>query len=377
MTRYIPLFSFLLFLSSCVVKYVPEIDEEKQLLVVQGLITNQPEADTIKLSKSLPMGQISDAAAVSGCDVRISDDLGNIYKLTESNAGTYITNPLYFKGEIGRFYKLHITTVSNNSDFNFRLNYESVPMEMKPVPPIDSLYYEKIVIAPPYKDFKGEDACQIYLDARDPENTCRFYRWDFSETWVLRLLFPVENQTCWITENSHNIVIKSTASFTDSRIDRFPIKYISNITDRLKTKYSILVNQYSLNEDEFNYWERLQNVTSQVGGLYDIIPASIPSNLTCIEKPDEKVLGYFSVSAKSSKRIFIKDKFEGIIDRYNKCIKDTIPYIDPPGLGVTVWILDDEPYHIGPFKVTTADKGCADCTVRGSKVEPDFWIDGK
>jgi hypothetical protein len=376
-TLYIPLFSFLLLLNGCVVKYTPVIDEEKQLLVVQGLITNQPEADTIKLSKSLPMGQISDAITVSGCDVRISDDIGNVYRLTESKPGTYITNPSDFKGEIGRFYKLHITTVSNNSDFNFQLNYESAPMEMKPVPRLDSLYYVKLVIEPPYKDFKGEDACQIYLNTSDPENTCKFYRWDFSETWVLRLLFPVENQTCWITENSHDIVIKSTASFTDSRIDRFPIKYISNITDRLKTKYSILVNQYSMNEDEFNYWEKLQNVTAQVGGLYDIIPASIPSNIICIEKPDEKVLGYFSVSAKSSKRIFIKDKFEGIIDRYNKCIKDTIPYIDPPGLGVTVWILDDEPYHIGPFKVTTADKGCADCTVRGTTKEPDFWINEK
>lgn len=78
-------------------------------------------------------------------------------------------------------------------------------------------------------------------------------------------------------------------------IDRHPVIYISNLTDRLKTKYSILVNQYSLNEDEYNYWKKLKNITVSVGGLHDIIPSLIPSNIVCIENPGEKVLGYFSV----------------------------------------------------------------------------------
>jgi hypothetical protein len=135
------------------------------------------------------------------------------------------------------------------------------------------------------------------------------------------------------------------------------------------------VNQYSLNEDEYSYWEKIQNVGVDVGGFFDIIPASVQSNVKCIEDPTEKVLGYFSVSAKSSKRLFIKDNFEGIINRYGDCATDTIPYVDPPGLGVIVWILEDEPNWSPPFKVLTDKKGCADCTVRGSNVKPDFWED--
>jgi hypothetical protein len=45
-----------------------------------------------------------------------------------------------------------------------------------------------------------------------------------------------------------------------------------------------------------------------------MIPSSIPSNISCIDDPNEKVLGYFSVSARSSKKIFIKDIFSGLID---------------------------------------------------------------
>lgn len=365
--------SVLLLLTGCITKYIPEVNEEKVLLVVQGLLTDQNQADTVKLSQSLPLGKKSEASPVSGYNVSISDNTGNNYYLSEILPGTYITDPAVFKGMPGRSYTLHI--ISNSLTNNF--HYESAPMEMIPVPPIDSLYYEKLVIVPPFGFDRGVDACQIYLNTHNPENNCRYFRWDFIETWVLRLLFPVVNQTCWITENSHFLNIKSTASFSEARIDRFPIKYISNQTDRLKREYSIIVNQYSLSEDEFNYWEKIQNVEEQVGGLYDIIPASIPGNITCIENPAEKVLGYFSVSSKFSKRIFINDDFPGIIDRYANCIKDTIPYIDPPGLGVSVWILDDEPYYKPPFKVTTDNKGCADCTVRGTTTKPDYWPDKK
>ena len=247
---------------------------------------------------------------------------------------------------------------------------------------IDSLYYEKRLIRESNDNIKGIEECQIYLDTHDPENICRFYRWDFSETWVLRLLFDVPNQTCWISNNSKNIYIESTASISEDRIKRYPVTYISNATDRLRVKYSILVNQYSLNEDEFNYWGNMQKITEQAGGLYDLIPASIPSNIMCIENPDEKVLGYFSVSSLSSKRLFIQDKFDGIIDQYAHCATDTL--IDGPdyirGLGTSVWTLFDTPLvpFVSPrIRIFTETKGCADCTVRGTTVKPAFWKDDK
>jgi hypothetical protein len=30
-----------------------------------------------------------------------------------------------------------------------------------------------------------------------------------------------------------------------------------------------------------------------------------------------------------------------------------------------------------PERVITTTKGCADCTVRGTIIEPDFWNEGK
>jgi hypothetical protein len=367
--------SVVLLVNSCVTEFVPSVDEEMELLVVQGVLTDKGDPVSIRLSTSLPLGETDDAKPLTGCNVTITDDLGNTLYLGETEPGTYV---MYAHGIPGRTYKLNIKT--NHSRNNF--SYESYPMKMKPVPPIDSLYYEKKVVAERVDDVEGIEECQIYLDTRDPENNCRYYRWDFSETWVLRLLFDVPNQTCWITNNSENIYIDNTASLSEDLIKRRPVRYISRESDRLRTRYSILVNQYSLNEDEYNYWQKLQKMTEQVGGLYDIIPASIPGNLTCIENPAEKVLGYFSVSGVATKRIYIQEKFEGIIDDYDDCITDTLyggpDYIE--GLGVSIWTLFDTPpvpFGAPRTRIFTETRGCADCTVRGSTQRPYFWEDEK
>jgi hypothetical protein len=138
------------------------------------------------------------------------------------------------------------------------------------------------------------------------------------------------------------------------------------------------VNQYSLNEDEYLYWEKLQNLSEQVGGLYDMIPSAVPSNVYCLDDPNEKVQGYFSVSASSSKRIFIRDHFAGVVTPYTDaaCIADTIfGGAAIPNLNNYVWVIIDQPTPPPGFQVITLNKGCYDCTVRGTNVPPDFWTE--
>lgn len=367
------LISFLLVLSGCIAQFIPDIDEEQELIVVEGLITDQPGTNAVKLSKSMPLGSKKVAKPLKGCTVWISDDQGGFFYLEEDiRGGTYYTDPTTFQGVVGRKYTLHINT--NNVYSN--LNYESYPMEMKPVPPIDSIYYKKLSLGEGDGPWAAEEGCQIYLDTYDPTNSCKYYRWEYSETWEFRLPYSAPaNRICWMSENSDRINIKSTSVLEEDRIDSYPLNFISNRTDRLKVKYSILVYQYSLSEDEFLYWEKLQNISEEVGGLYDITPAAIPSNIWCIDDPNEKVLGYFSVSAKSSKRIFIKDTFMGIIDLYSECITDTIYGRNPiEGLNETLWLLEEiEEDRYG--RIVTKYPGCADCTLRGTNIEPLFWKD--
>jgi hypothetical protein len=365
------LLSFLI-ISGCITQFVPETDEDPNLLVVEGLITNQPGAYTIKLSRSMPLGKKITLKPLKGCTVTIKDDMGHTYTAKESStSGTYLTTPGSFQGVVGREFTLHINT---NNSTTTHYSYGSLPMKMKAVPPIDSIFYEKVVIKESDEHSSARDGSQVFLNTIDPQGLCKFYRWDYTETWKFRLPYSVPNATCWITNNSNDINVKSTSVLTEDRISRFPIKFISNETDRLSVRYSIIVNQYSLNEDEYTYWEKLQSISEEVGSLYDITPSSVPGNIFCIEDPAEQVLGYFSVSAKTSKRIYIDDNFRGLVNYYSDCPSDTIfGRGSIPNLNSSVWVIEDHLYEMPPYRILTDKKFCADCTVRGTTTQPAFW----
>lgn len=111
-----------------------------------------------------------------------------------------------------------------------------------------------------------------------------------------------------------------------------------------------------------------------------MIPSGVPSNVYSVDDPNEKVMGYFSVSANSSKRIFIKDNFSGLFTPYtdNACIGDTIFGNWPiPNLNTYVWIIIEHTVPPPPYNVITYSRGCADCTVRGTNTPPDFWNESK
>lgn len=356
----------------CVTEFVPDLNEKQELLVVEGIVTDRPDESMVRLSYSVPLGEKNEARPVKGCYVTVSDNLDSRIRFMETEPGLYRAFA-GFKGEVGRTYTLHIETGKENNFYN----YVSEPVTMKPVSPINRVYYERIVETEPVDGFFGIDGCKIFVDTgNEPE--CKYYRWDFNETWELRLLYPVENILCWVSDSSRNINIKSTAAYSGNQISGQEITYISNETDRLKRKYSIEVSQYSISEDEYTYLDKLKNLSVSSGGLYDRIPASIPNNITCIEEPALKTLGFFSVSAKTTSRLFIQDKFDGIINHYTHCLSGRVIYgdEDPDSLNVYYWVLIDHPPDFGSPRTRwlTFDKGCADCTVRGSKIKPSFWI---
>ncbi len=373
--RYIILSSLLMLAGSCVSKFIPEVNEANELLVVEGLITDQPGINSVRLSKSVPLAEVNTIKPLKNCVVTITDDAGNAYSLTEKTDGTYVTDSTEFQGVVGRKYQLRIKL--NDQTFSTG-TYESVPMEMKAVPPIDSLYYEKVTLKLRGDGIPMEEGCQIYLDTHDPQGKSKFYRWTFSETWQINLPYPTEKNVCYTSENSTTIKIKTTASVSVDRVSGYPLHYISNNSDRLEVKYSILARQFSLSEEEFDYWSRLKSVSEETGGLYDIIPASVNGNIYNVYDPYEQVLGFFSVSAVSAKRLFIEVPFAGQPNLYTDCVTDTSFVMNEdsiPGINQNIWLLLRYDYGMPPYMLLSRNRRCADCTTRGTTVEPAFWRD--
>jgi len=364
--KIIRLILLVILLGSCTIEFHPETDESQDLLVVDGMITNQNQVNRIRLSRSTPVGTPLGSRAVKGAAVTITDEKGIFTTLAESPDGTYCTDSTKFTGRVGGSYSLNIKI--NNSI------YATDFIEMKPVPPIDSLYYEKEVIVSSNDTNDVDEGCRIYVDSYDPSGKCMYYRWDYTETWEYQIPFNVTNKICYVTENSDVVLIKNTSPYSQARVTKFPVLFISNETDRLKETYSILVNQYSLNESEHKFWDRVQSVAQNIGNLYDITPTAITGNIKCITNPKETVLGYFSISAVTQKRLFIDDHFYGLPGFYTYCATDTVSGTLPEtGLNTDYWVIVDFGDEEPPFWIISDFKECADCTTRGTSIRPPYW----
>jgi hypothetical protein len=128
---------------------------------------------------------------VKGAIVTVTDEKGIVTTLAESPAGTYSTDSLSFRGRVGGSYSLNIKI--NN------ITYETDFTEMEPVPPINSLYYEKVVIIASRDTNDIEEGCKVYIDSFDPSGKCLFFRWDYTETWEYRIPYIVAKRICFIT----------------------------------------------------------------------------------------------------------------------------------------------------------------------------------
>jgi len=388
-------------LCTCIDPYSPKLKGYDSLLVVNGLITDENAAYTITLSKTL-QDQNAIPVVVSDASVYITDETGNSSYLNSMGGGIYKTNSVDFRGVIGKSYTLHITTHEGNE-------YQSTPCIMQSVPDIDSVYFardEETV----NNGTESQTGLMIYLDSKPGDNNV-FYRWSFEETWKFKVPFPkrfnyidsahifrIDNvhEICWKSNKSGDILIKSVYPGQNPRIEKEPILFISSDkSDRLMIEYSVLVKQYSLSKDEFNFWDNLKKVNETGGDIFASQPFEVISNIHNINNPDEKVLGYFQVSAVKQKRKYIlfQDMVNLQLPFFHYDCKSIArgpqdyPATDPPWTFDVVYngfpptsgyifvepIIDPATNMLERLVFTTFE--CANCELSGSSARPDFWID--
>lgn len=381
-------------LITCIDPYYPNLDRFESLLVVDALLTNENISNYVRLSRTIKTAD-DKPEMVSGAMVLIKDDLGNSTSLIEESDGIYKTDSLVFKGEIGRSYKLYIKTSGGEE-------YESESCFMHQVQEIDSMY---ITRATEETDNETEEGIRINIDAKG-DCDCKYYRWKYEEWWKFEVPFPKAynyineytiteylplKRTCWANYKSHEIIIKSSENGISQ-----PILFIgSEKSDRLLIQYHITMKQFSISKQEYEFWESLQKVNETGGDIFDKQPFQVYGNIYNINDPGEQVLGYFQVSGVSVRSRYItKSQIEGMFlpeYRYKcgKVEKGPVDYIDPvlggplPSLDqIHGWYTSAGLTFIWPLfypganaRLVFVDPLCADCTLRGSLIKPDFWID--
>lgn len=368
----------MLLVSGCVEPYFPEVkDSTSNFLVVNGFL-NANGRTSIQLLRSQSLNETEAPPAEESATVVVESENGERYGLHETGYGTYTHPNLQLSTDTK--YRLYIRTKNGNE-------YASDYLEVKTSPAIENVQWE------------AEDGeVKIYVNAFDPNNSTKYYKWEYEETWQFRPAFfsvfiydkgevrfrePTDEpiSICWKSDNSTRVEIGSSVKLSEDRISNYRILSIPYNSEKISMKYSILVKQYALTREAYEYQEMLKKNTENIGTLFDPLPSQLTSNIRSLTNPDETVIGYMTASTVETKRMFVNSRelprdwrlFNPTCEIDTVLIKSGM--VDERFTGGYL-IPVDAIFEAGspdPVGYTYGTRFCVDCTVQGTNVKPAFW----
>lgn len=369
----IALVAFCSFAFACKENFIPPIvDERSGTLVVEGFINTGNDSTIIKLSKTTNLTTNVTTPAEKGATVRVENDAGQTFPLTEIRNGIYVVAKL--NADISKKYRLSIKTSNGRQ-------YFSDFVEAKSSAPVDLTF-----------DFNN-DMLNVYANSIDVEGKSNFYLLTYKDTYeyhafhvdvpikvlnhklTVRDLQKDPSYICWRSSTSTNVNLSSTKSLNQDKIQRKVIS-IPSTSERLAVEYSILVKQTILTKEGYNFWTALSKNTEEVGGIFDNQPSLLKGNIHSVTDPAEVVVGFISAGTTSEKRInILHSQLPGSFKPFklssNECKIDTVKEGE-----MESYILNPPvPLHyplVGGLIAQHAP--CADCTTAGgTNVKPSFW----
>jgi hypothetical protein len=386
--RKLTILVWMIFLAlACKKPFTPVLNQSTtRYLVIEGIISGN-DSTFIRLSRTRNVDTLRTIIAESNALVSIENDASGSFPLAEVRTGTYAVGPLNLDNS--HKYRLRVKTSDGKE-------YLSDFVQLKSAPPIDSVGFTA-----------QSSGIQIYVNAHDDNKATRYYRWDFTETWQFHSEYrsgyysngidsikarTVDQQvyTCFGSDSSTSVLIASTTKLNKDIVSQAPITFVSGSSEKIETKYTILVKQYALTSDAYEFWETLQKNTEKLGSIFDVLPSETQSNYHCISNPGELVVGYLSAGNVSEKRVFITAaQLPHYVTQYPYGCQVDTAWLNPPRQGAYlagILIPSNSPYGIinalylqppNPFGLPTAynfsTKPCTDCTLRGKRNPPPFW----
>lgn len=351
--------------SACIEPFEPDVSRNDELLVVEGHVSDKPEPYTVRLSLTQPLDSLGSQAA-SGAQVVVVDQEGAEHYFEEKQAGIYQSDPECFIGKKGCAYTLTVETSTG-------ARYQSDPVILKTTPDIDSVYYERDQRLTAVEG-EVQDGVRILVDTHDDEGKARRYRYEWIETYEIKVPYPqhISVWKCYNTIASKDILLANTSSLQNDQVSQFELNYVTTEDYELRSVYSVLVRQFALDEKGYTYWNELQKNSETLGTLFDPMPYSLTGNVKSIENPNEPVLGYFDASTVVEKRLYIqRGELSDLNYPSDECFWNLITVVDgSPPFGYCLASLGSPG---GSSPNIFAPSYCCDCTKYGTLTVPEFW----
>ena len=352
----------------------PTIPAKSRPLVVEGFINSGADATTtVSLTRVQDVSIADTLLPELHAVVFIEGQGGDKYPLLENGNGKYSADHLTLNA--AQPYRLNIST-SNGS------TYVSDYVPVKQTPPIDSLEWDQ------------NTDVNVYVNTHDPLDSTRYYRWDYVETWNYssnltspwdvsnRIIFvkdtiTLETDSCFRTDQSTDIVVGTTVALAHDVVSHQPVALVPINSEKISKRYSILVRQYALTKEAYQFHQTLQKNTQQTGSLFDPQPSQLPTNVHCTSNPNDIAIGFISASSVQEKRIFIKHN--QVTDwTYIGSSVDCTPIFTSANANFLIFDYPDTTY--GPYYFVSGGglvlvkRSCTDCRYwGGTNVIPAFW----
>lgn len=374
---------------SCVEPFDYKSETFESAVVVEGTITNEEKNQKILISTTYRLEE-DGPVPLSNAEVRVTDDSGRIYVFEEETPGIYVSvNP--FKAEQGRSYELKFTTQGGR-------NYASDPVQFSGTTIIEDIY------AQTGNNLEGIRGVEIRVNGKGTPGSSGYYRYEYEETY--KIISPYfksqdiildsngnvalvpktkEEYTCFKTDLSQNIVISNTNSLNEDNVQGELLRFIPRENPVFAHRYSILVKQYGISREAYAYYQTLKDLSESESLFSQIQPGYLPGNIYSLDNPDENVLGFFSVSSVTEKRVFFnyndfyslnegrrptfspycpEDIPENFQDLVEKIKSNRLRFFED---------LDITPPNNTPTRYVFVLAECVDCTLIGSNIVPEFW----
>jgi hypothetical protein len=353
----------------CKQNYLPPVIANPPTdLVVEGFINNGADSTYFNLSHSYMLSDSTSATPELNAAVTVEGTDNSSYPLGEVANGQYGAQLPALNTSAQ--YRLHIITTANKQ-------YASDYVPLLNNPPIDSINF-----------IRNNTGVTIYANTHDPTNAARYFRYEYQETWeyhsayyasylfvngALQTYSPNTIYTCWHGDISSQIILANSTQLGQAVIYEKPLVPIPPDAQQLSVKYSILVKQYALTQDAFNWWSIMQNNTENIGSIFGVQPSTDQGNLHCLTDTSEQVIGFVSAGNIRSQRIFITNDQVTPWIFEPECTEIQVA-IDPIAIAAKY----GEGYR--PVDLTSnqqflnmAFENCVDCTLTGTNIQPSFW----
>jgi hypothetical protein len=294
-------------------------------IVVEGMLTDQNEFTTIKITRSTSFNNESYYFGEKSAIVTIESESGKSYPTSEISRGNYQTKEPV-QTTVGEGYFVKIIT----SD---KIEYRSEIEKMMTATPIDSIYLTDSIFRdisynyygdPIVKDYAGITFSVVPKEPAEKE-VGFLYKWNALVNYYVSSAFMASeyHYYCWKQMYSNLIYVYDYVH--DDYINELPLgdlhslsfynlsplpldssRFNPLVTGAYSTSFYYHLRQYTITKDGSRFWRSVKNQSEASGKLFDPVEEQIIGNIYCVTDSSKLVFGFFNTASFSDKIIGVQ-----------------------------------------------------------------------